>query len=162
MEIKVIELPAYEVAYIRRTGSYFEHQGHWDQLLRWAFENQLYPPQQSFIGISLDNPQMVEGKDCRHDACVTIPEGFPKEHHPDRQFKRLEEGSYALYKFYDKPEKLSSAYSELYEQWLPNSLYIADEDRVPLEFNMNNPAEDPEGKCKVDLYIPVRKNKAQL
>lgn len=157
MNIEIKTLPEYEVAYIRRIGSYFEPQEHWGKLMNWAFQNELFPPQQSFIGISLDNPDIVEGNNCRHDACVTIPEGFEKEQHQDVQFKKLEGGEYALYPFYDAPEKLNFAYQYMFGQWLPNSDYEADYDRYNLEFSMNNPLEDPEGKLKVDLFVPVRK-----
>ena len=72
MKVVVKELRPLEVAFIRRTGSYFEPQDHWGKLLNWSIENKLYPPEQSFIGISLDNPELVASHMCRHDACVTI------------------------------------------------------------------------------------------
>ena len=53
MKVVIKKLPPLEVAYIRRTGSYFEPQDHWGKLLNWSIENKLYPPEQSFIGISL-------------------------------------------------------------------------------------------------------------
>lgn len=155
MNILIKELLETEVAFIRRMGSYFEPQDHWGNLKSWAVDNELYSPQQSFIGISLDNPELIESHKCRHDACVTLPEGFEKEKHIDMQFKTLKSGQYALYPFYDTPEKLQHAYEFMYGEWLPNSGFEADCDRDSLEFNMNNPAEDPEGKCKVDLYVPI-------
>jgi DNA gyrase inhibitor GyrI len=94
--------------------------------------NGLYAPKQSFIGISLDNPDLVESHNCRHDACVTIPEGFEKKKNNDIQFKTLDGGQYALYQFYDTPEKLNLAYRYMYGQWLPNSEYEADFDRYNL------------------------------
>lgn len=73
MNILIRELPEYEVAFFRRVGSYTEPNGeHWEKLLNWAIKNGLFPPQQSFIGISLDNPDLVESHKCRHDACVTL------------------------------------------------------------------------------------------
>ncbi|WP_264737387.1 AraC family transcriptional regulator [Cytobacillus firmus] len=157
MEIIVKKLPETEVAFIRRTGSYFEPQDHWGSLISWASSNNLIPPQQSFIGISLDNPNQVENKDCRHDACVTIPEGFDKEKHKEIKFKKLDGGVYALYPFYDTPDKLHNAYQYMFGEWLPNSGYDPDYDRLNLEFNLNNPAEDTEGKCRVDLFVPIKK-----
>jgi DNA gyrase inhibitor GyrI len=158
MIISIKELPEYEVAFIRRFGSYFEpEQEHWGKLMSWALRNSLYPPKQSFIGISLDNPDLVKSINCRHDACVTIPEDFEKEKHQDDgiQFRRLAGGLYALYPFYDTPEKLNLAYQFIYKDWLENSDYHADYDRENLEFNLNNPSENPEGKCRVDLYVPI-------
>lgn len=157
MNIVIKQLPECEVAFIRRIGSYFEPQDHWGNLTDWAIKNGLFPPQQSFIGISLDNPDLVESINCRHDACVTIPEGFDKEKHHDMQFKKLDGGQYALYQFYDIPEKFNSAYKYMFVEWLPNSDYEADYDRYNLEFGMNNPWEDPEGKLKIDLYVPIIK-----
>ncbi|MBT2689428.1 GyrI-like domain-containing protein [Bacillus sp. ISL-47] len=157
MKIIVTTLPETEVGYIRRTGSYFEPQEHWGNLISWASSNGLFPPEQSFIGISLDNPELLERRDCRHDACVTIPDGFDKEKHKEIKFKKLSGGDYALYPFYDTPDNLNSAYQYMFGEWLPKSEYDPDYDRYNLEYNMNNPAEDTEGKCKVDLYVPVRK-----
>ncbi|HDR7724357.1 TPA: GyrI-like domain-containing protein, partial [Bacillus cereus] len=134
MKVFIKKFPPLEVAYIRRTGSYFEPQDHWGKLLNWSIENKLYPPEQSFIGISLDNPELVASHKCRHDACVTIPENFDKEKHHDVQFKRLDGGTYGLYQFYDEPHKLSEAYQYMYAEWLPNSEYDADYDRDNLEF----------------------------
>ncbi|PIE94692.1 AraC family transcriptional regulator [Bacillus fungorum] len=156
MKIVIKKLPPLEVAYIRRTGSYFEPQDHWGKLLNWSIENKLYPPEQSFIGISLDNPELVASHKCRHDACVTIPENFDKEKYHDVQFKRLDGGTYGLYQFYDEPHKLSEAYQYMYAEWLPNSEYDADYDRNNLEFCLNNAAEDLEGKLKVDLFVPIK------
>ncbi|WP_044642711.1 AraC family transcriptional regulator [Risungbinella massiliensis] len=156
MKIVIKELPEIEVAFMRRTGSYFEPQVHWIKLTQWAVQNGLYPPHQSFIGISLDNPDLVENNLCRHDACVTLPKGFEKEKHHDVQFKNLDGGLYTVYPFYDTPEKLNAAYQYMFGQWLPNSDFDPDYDRHTLEFNLINPAEDPEGKCKVDLFVPIK------
>ncbi|TDL60873.1 AraC family transcriptional regulator [Rhodococcus qingshengii] len=157
MRIVIKGLPEYEVAFVRRTGSYFEPQDHWGKLMHWANKNGIFPTHQSFIGISLDNPDFVESNNCRHDACVTIPEGFEKEKHNNMQFKKIDGGQYALYQFYDKPEKLNLAYKYMFGQWLQNSDYDADYDRYNLEFGMNNPWEDPEGKLNVDLFVPIKK-----
>jgi DNA gyrase inhibitor GyrI len=158
LEISIKELPEYEVAFFRRVGNYFEPNGeHWEQLLNWAIHNGLFPPQQFFIGISLDNPDLAESHLCRHDACVTIPDGFEKEKHANIQFRNLDGGQYALYEYDDTPGMLNLAYKYMYEQWLPNSQYEPDYDRHNLELSMNNPAEDPEGKAKVHLFVPVKK-----
>ncbi len=157
MNIVLKELPEYNVAFIRRIGSYFEPQEHWGKLFEWASKNGLYPPHQSFIGISLDNPDIVEGKNCRHDACVTIPNDFRKELHSEVQFKTLDGGLYALYQFYDLPDKLNSAYKFMFEQLMLNNDYEVDFSRYNLEFSMNNPWEDREGKLKVNLFVPIEK-----
>lgn len=157
MTVEIRELPKYEIAYIRRVGSYFEPQDHWGKLLDWAIRNGLVPPNQHFIGISLDDPNIVEGHQCRHDACVTVPKGFAKESHKEVEFRQLDGGLYVMYPFYDQVEKLVFAYQYVFEVWLPTtSEYEVDYSRNNLEFNQNNPADDPEGKGKVDLFIPIK------
>lgn len=155
MNISIKELPEYEVAYIRHIGSYLDTHYAWSKLGKWAGENHLFPAEQYFIGISLDDPTMVDEYACRYDACVTLPSDFNKEDQSEVQFKQLSGGLYALYTFYDTIDKFAIAYQSLFGQWLPNSEYDAD-DRPCLEFCMNNPMDDPEGKCKVDLYIPIK------
>lgn len=156
MNIVFKQLPETEVAFIRRTGSYFEPQEHWGKLIQWATEHNLYPPSSQFIGMSLDNPNFVESHECRHDACVTIPENFDKAENGEIQFKTLEGGQYIVHPFYDRPKKLKDLYEYVFEKWLPESEYAMDENRITLEFNLNNPAEDPDGKSKVDLYVPIK------
>lgn len=156
MNILIRELPEYEVAFIRHVGGYWDTSHVWSKIGVWAEKNELRPPDQYFIGISLDDPNMVDEYACRYDACVTLPKGFHKEEQSDVQFKKLPGGLYALYHFYDTPDKLGITYQSLFGQWLPSSEYDAD-DRPCLEFCMNNPLYDPEGKAKVDLYIPIKK-----
>lgn len=165
MNVSLKELPDYEVAYVRRVGSYLETYKAWSVLGVWANEHQLTPDRHYFIGISLDDPAVVEEEECRYDACVTLPEGFAgssrgRTQEQDQvessiEFQTLPGGLYAVYSFYDTPDKLGIVYRSLFCEWLPGSNYEADE-RPCLEFCLNDPSNDPEGKCKVDLHIPVR------
>lgn len=156
MNISVTQLPPLEVAYVRHVGSYLETYHAWQKLGQWAHEHQLYPPEQYFIGISLDDPNTTEELACRYDACVTLPAQFIKQADAVVQFKQLPGGLYGKYVFYDTLDKFAIAYQSVFGQWLPNSEYEPD-DRDCLEFCMNDPSTDPEGKAKVDLYIPIRK-----
>lgn len=159
MDIILKQLPETDIAFIRRTGNYFEPQEHWEKLIHWATENNLHPPSSQFIGISLDDPKVVNSQECRHDACITLPKNFNKTGHREIQFRILDGGQYIVHHFYDSPEKLKDTYEYIFEKWLPESEYLVDKHRSNLEFNLNNPAEDPSGKSRVDLHIPI-KNKA--
>lgn len=156
MGIVIKKLPDYEVAYIRHVGSYFEPSNHWGRLGEWAASNGLFPPTQKYIGLSLDNPEFVAPELCRHDACITLSKDFVKEEQSEIQFKTITGGLYALYQFYDTPDKLANAYQAVFGDWIPQSDYVAD-DKISLEFSLNNPLDDIEGKCKVDLYVPIKK-----
>ncbi|AIQ15915.1 transcriptional regulator [Paenibacillus sp. FSL H7-0357] len=155
--ITIKELPEYEVAYVRHVGSYLDTHVAWDKLGRWASWQGLTPNNHYFIGISLDDGNLVEEFACRYDACVTLPSGFERSGHTKHvEFKTLSGGMYAVYPYYDTIDKFVLAYQNVFSLWLPDSEYDAD-DRPCLEFCMNDPAKDKEGKCKVDLYIPVKK-----
>lgn len=156
LNITIKELPDYEVAYVRHIGSYLETHKAWGKLGEWAAKNNLFPPEHSFIGISLDDPSLTDEYACRYDACVTIGDDFKRDTDSEIKYKTLNGGLYGLYQFYDTIDKFAIAYQVVYGQWLPNSEYDPD-DKHCLEFCMNNPYDDPEGKAKIDLYIPIRK-----
>ncbi|OBZ07612.1 transcriptional regulator [Bacillus sp. FJAT-27264] len=150
------ELPGYEVAYVRHVGSYLDTRDAWDKLGQWASQQGLTPRQHSFIGISWDDLNFTDEMACRYDACITLPGGFQQHGHaPEIQFQTFSGGLYAVYPYYDTVEKFVLAYQNVFNLWLPNSQYEAD-DRPSLEFCLNDPAQDPEGKVKVDLYVPIK------
>ncbi|MBW4840987.1 MAG: AraC family transcriptional regulator [Paenibacillaceae bacterium] len=156
MQATIEELPLLEVAYVRHVGSYLETYRAWAQLGKWAAQHRLFPPEQSFIGISLDDPAVTEEEECRYDACVTVPNTLSRADAPQEiRFQTLPGGLYAKFYFYDTPDKLALLYQSIFGNWLPDSAYDPD-DRYCLEFSMNDPAQDPQGKAKVDLYIPIR------
>ncbi|UOE96338.1 GyrI-like domain-containing protein [Alkalihalobacillus sp. LMS39] len=157
MNITITELPNLDIAYVRHVGSYLETGQAWGKLGEWAAKHELFPPEHTFIGISLDDPNVTDEYSCRYDACVTINDSLKKDSDSSINYRTLQGGLYALYPFYDTIDKLAIAYQTVYGQWLPTSEYEP-EDKHSLEFCMNNPFEDPEGKAKIDLYIPIRKN----
>lgn len=156
--VELREIPEVEVAYIRHIGSYLDTHNAWGRLTRWAAKQGLHPGNQQFIGISLDDGELTEEPLCRYDACITLPAGFKREAHQEEVgFKTLSGGRYAVYSYYDTVDRFVLAYDSMFSVWLPRSGYEAD-DRPCLEFCLNDPAQDPEGKCKVDLYVPIRRS----
>ncbi|MFC4102315.1 AraC family transcriptional regulator [Paenibacillus xanthanilyticus] len=158
MNIDVTELPSYHVAYVTHVGSYLDTYKAWGTLGAWAQQHRLFPPEQQFIGVSLDDPSLVDEYACRYEACVTLPEALlaAGSGDPNVAFQTLPGGLYARYTFYDTIDKFALAYQSVYGGWLPRSGYEPD-DRHALEFSLNNPASDPEGKARVDLYVPIRR-----
>ncbi|NQX48331.1 AraC family transcriptional regulator [Paenibacillus tritici] len=154
--VEIRHIPEVEVAYIRHIGSYLDTYSAWDKLKRWAAQQGLHPANQQFIGISLDDTEFVQESVCRYDACVTLPGGFEREaHRKEAEFKTLSGGLYAVYSYYDTVDRFVLAYDSMFSVWLPRSGYEAD-DRPCLEYCLNDPAQDPEGKCRVELYIPIK------
>ncbi|MEK3899148.1 MULTISPECIES: AraC family transcriptional regulator [unclassified Paenibacillus] len=154
--VELREIAEVEVAYVRHIGSYINTHNAWDKLTGWAAKQGLHPANQQYIGISLDDGELTEESVCRYDACITLPEGFERETHREEvAYKTLSGGLYAVYSYYDAVDRFVLAYDTMFSVWLPRSGYEAD-DRPCLEFCLNDPAQDPQGKCMVDLYVPIR------
>lgn len=156
--IRMEELKDFKVACVRHVGSYLDTYQAWDKLRRWSEAHGISPDQQ-YIGISLDDVRLNDEMACRYDACVTLPAEYEfaqEKHSKEAHVKTISGGLYAVYPYDDTVERFVLAYQNVYALWLPSSGYEAD-DRPSLEFCLNDPAKDPEGKCKVDLYVPVKK-----
>ncbi|WP_150274901.1 AraC family transcriptional regulator [Paenibacillus tepidiphilus] len=156
--ITIREIPGYEVAYVRHVGSYLGTRQAWDKLQGWACSQGLTPPVAKFIGISLDDPNTTDEFACRYDACVTLPPGAASRVGlaGPVQYKTLSGGLYAVYPYSGTVEHFVLAYQTVFGLWLPDSGYDAD-DRPCLEFCLEDPAKEADGKCKVDLYVPVKR-----
>jgi AraC family transcriptional regulator len=155
MNVEIKDRPEYRIAYFRHTGSYLDTPGNWERLLAWVGKRGLFAARPLFIGISRDDPATTEEDECRHDACVTLPAGFADPEEDGVQYGTIPAGRYGEYLFYGTIDKLAIAYRALYAEWLPQSGYELD-DRPGLEINLNNPAEDPEHKCKCLVCVPIK------
>lgn len=159
MNVTLKELPQMRVAYVRKTGSYLDqNKEHWQKLIEWSGKNGLYPPENLFIGMSLDDTTRVPENECRHDAAVVLPADFDESKHKEIQFKTIEKSLYGVLSFYDSEERLGLSYQMLAE-WVVQSGY-SKTNKPMLEIIQNNPRFDPEGKCKVDLCMPVERRGA--
>ncbi len=154
MNVTINERPSYRIAYFRHTGSYLETAGNWEKLLAWVGAKDLFKRNPLFIGISWDDPESTDEDACRHDACITLPEGFPEDAEGGVRFDTIPAGSYAEYLFFDTIDKLPMAYRALYFEWLPQSGCEL-EPRPALEINLNNPADDPEHRSKCLICLPL-------
>ncbi len=156
MNVNIKELPEYRIAFFRHVGSYLNTGENWNKLLKWVEAKDLFKTNPLFIGISRDDPATTEENACRHDACVTLPGDFNEEADGSEVlYDRIASGKYAIYEFYDTIDKLGLVYRNLFIEWLPQSDYEMD-CRPCLEINLNNPADDPEGKSRCNICIPIK------
>jgi DNA gyrase inhibitor len=158
MNVRVIELPAMDIAYVERRGDLMEARPAWDRLLAWAADKGLAPSERQFISMS-DDPTLVPPEDCRFYACVSLPDGFERDGH-DVEYDRIEGGLYAIYDFYDRPDRIIFGYAIVIKDFLPQSDYEQDSARPCYEANLNDPSRDPEGKCRLKLCVPLRPRSA--
>lgn len=153
MDTREAILKEMRVAYTTQKCSYLETGKLWQLLMNWAIPNRLFPPACQYFGISYDEPDAPDDLKT-YDACVVLPDGF--ESTDDKVlFKTVKGGLFLMYSFYDKVQRLGLVYKQVVTEYLPGSKYELDE-RDFLEFVMNDVSQDPEGKVRIDLYIPVR------
>ncbi len=157
MKLTMVHLPDMRAAYLRQKGSYLDTGKLWMRLSKWAETRGLSPLKNQFFGISYDQPDIPDDQKT-YDACICLPAGFDES---DRGagYRTVAGGDFLLYKFYDTPDRLALAYKEIVAEWLPASTYDLD-DRDFLEFSMNDPFSDPEGKCRCHLHVPVKMKQA--
>lgn len=155
MNVEVIDFPARDIAYVQKKGDIMAVRPAWDALLAWSAEKGLPgEPGVDFIGMS-DDPTLVPAEDLRFYACVSLPDGFAKAPGPV-EYDRLEGGLHAVYEFYDRPDRIIFAYGLVIREWMPGSGYERDPARPCCEINLNDPANDPEGKSRLRICVPVR------
>lgn len=153
MEVRLIDLPATRVAYLRKIGPYGPAIGDfWRGVVKpWMLSHGL--DNAECFGVGHDDPAITAPAKCRYDACVEVPEGFQ----PSGQalLTTLPGGRYAAATFNAPPARIADAWMTLCREWLPGSGLQCDE--RPL-FERFRPADqDPaSGRFVCELCVPVR------
>lgn len=154
MDVKLVNLPATRIAYMRHIGPYGEsiHQFWKKTFLPWTAAQDLAT--QPCYGIAHDDPSITPADKCRYDAAVEIPENFVPEGHA--MAMTLPGGRYAVAQFEGQVMTIGSAWSDLCRGWLAESGMTFD-DRPSFEYYGAESKFDPEtGILKCEICIPVR------
>lgn len=157
-DVEVKDLPDLEVAYVRHIGPYVGDTKLFEELFKkimtWAGPRGLIRfPETLIMSVYHDDPNITENAKLRTSICITVP----KETKSDGEIGRMkiDGGIYAIASFELFPNQYPEAWQSIYGGWLPDSGYQPD-DGAPLEMYKNDPREHPEGKCLVDICIPVK------
>lgn len=148
-KITVKQLPRMNLVYERFMGNYSDLESAWRKFCIGLGKRQMINENSTFIGISYDDPLIVDENKCKYDMCVKIDKITENNVH------KVPEGLYACYKFYDKVENLGKAYNEIFSLWMPFTKYTIG-DRPPLEIYQSS--LDDEGKMKVNICIAIEKS----
>lgn len=156
MNVRVTELPAQHVAYMRYVGPYGAHgiPELWEKLARWIETHDLQSDSTVTLGVAHDDPNITAAEQCRYDACVVVPQSFKA----DRWVNVMDVpgGRYAVSDFVGTAHEILGAWADLYRSWLPGSGYQPD-DRPCFEVYRGNPSVDPERRAfRRELCLPVR------
>lgn len=106
-------LPAYRIAYLRRTGSYGSENGAlMERLTQLAAQAGLLDENATILGIAWDDPAQTPPAACRYDACLVVSEHAVL---PDAavQYARLAGGAYAVLDLPHTPQALTEAWAAI-------------------------------------------------
>jgi AraC family transcriptional regulator len=106
-----------------------------------------------FLCVYYDAPGVTEDEKLRVDVAMTVP----KETRVDGEAGKniLPAGKYAVGRFELSSHEFEEAWTGVMGGWLPQSGYQCD-DRPCFEIYQNDPKQHPEGKCVVDICVPVK------
>lgn len=158
VRIEVRELPEMPIAYVRHIGPYkgdaalFERL--FGRLCGWAGPRGLIrPPQTQFLCVYYDDPSVTEEERLRVDVAMTVPRGTPVDGEIGANV--IPAGKYAVGRFELLSHEYGEAWAVIMGGWLPQSGYQCD-DKPCFELYLNDPKQHPEGRCIVDICVPVK------
>jgi len=156
MKTEVKELPEYNVAYVRKMGAYNKAtcEQAFGELGRWAGPRG-YMASGAMFFLYWDNPDVTSYKKCRVDACVSVPPGTAVE--GQIALQTIRGGPYGVCHFEIKSDSFQKSWEDAF-QWLVDSGFEC-ADKPCYELYHNNAADDPEGKWKFDICIPLKSEK---
>ena len=110
-------------------------------------------PETKVISVYYDNPKITDEDKLRLDVCISVPDDTAVDGEVGKM--TIPGGKYAVGHFELAGDEYPQAWSALCVGWLPDSGYQPD-DGPCFELYLNDPKEHPEGKCVVDIYMPVK------
>jgi AraC family transcriptional regulator len=151
MNVKLVDLPAVRIAYLRHIGPYGESVGRfWGTFHQTRVAHGLSG---NMYGIGWDNPAIAPPEKCRYDAGVEIAANaevkapFSTAHLPG--------GRYALHEYDGDAQNIGAAWAALFGQWLPSSGMQCDARPMFEWYRANDGVNKSTGKFTCAICIPV-------
>ena len=156
-DVHVRRLAPATLAYLRHVGPYKGDTALFrrlfEQLFAWAGPRGLMTSDTSYLSLFQDNPNLTPAAKQRMEVALTVPAGTPPA--GEIGIQALEGSLYATARTRVRIEDYAAQWDLLVADWLPASGYQPDH-RPAMEFYLNNPETDPEGKYHVEICLPVR------
>lgn len=116
MKMNVEMMPEYEIAYLRRMGSYgVGNIQTMEKLKIWALNNGLLNDESIILGIPRDNPETTKPEDCRYDACLVVTKD-QLINPDDVRISEICQGTYAVFEIDHTSESVEQAWVELFKE----------------------------------------------
>jgi AraC family transcriptional regulator len=110
-------------------------------------------PDTSYLSLFQDSSNLTPAAKQRMEVALTVPAGTAPS--GEIGVKTLEGGLYATARVRVMIQDYAAQWDALVADWLPGSGYQPDH-RPAMEFYLNNPDTDPEGRYHVEICLPVR------
>lgn len=132
MDNRVENIPAYRIAYIRKTGPYgINNVKAMDELKKWAKFNHLFNDESIILGIAQDNPETTKPENCRYDTCIVVSNDYSVTDGYVREDNIVGE-KYAVFKINHTAEAVQKAWIDIFPG-LARQGYQFDESRPIIE-----------------------------
>ncbi len=150
-EVKITE--RLHLAYISHVGK-MDHIGNvYHQLIRWATPKGLMSQENlRMLTIYHDSPKITDPNHLRMSACMVLNQAVNVD--GEVGLRTIEPTKCAISRLEIAPYEFQTAWESNFVWMSENGYKKADQD--PFEIYYNNPEDHPEGKCIVDLCIPVQ------
>jgi AraC family transcriptional regulator len=156
-QVRVQRLAPETVAYIRHVGPYKGDAALFrrlfGQLFAWAGPRGLMGPEPRHLSLFQDNPNLTPAARQRLEVALVVPPGTAPG--GEVGVRAIEGGLYATARVRVLLEDYAAQWDALVGGWLPASGYQPDH-RPAMEFYLNNPEADPEGRYHVEICLPLR------
>ncbi|MEZ7198367.1 AraC family transcriptional regulator [Pseudodesulfovibrio karagichevae] len=152
MEVRIENVDAMRVAFIRKTGPYNQCEDAWKRLCAWAGPRGQLGGDAKFLGVGHDDPQVTPPDKIRYDACVTV--GADAEGEGEVGIQTVGGGRYAVTTHKGPYGNLEGTYAELMGGWLPQSGERLG-DNLCFELYRNDPQSTPPEELLTDIYISL-------
>lgn len=158
IEIRIREMPTFNVAYIRNIGPYQADEALFrnlfERLFKWALARDLFkPPETTFLCVYHDDPKITDDNKLRISACMTVPKGTETDGEVGQM--TIPGGKYAVASCIVASNQYEEAWDAIMGAWLPDSGFQPDESFC-YEIVRNKPDEHPQHLHFVDIHVPVR------
>ncbi len=146
-----------QVAYVRRTGLYRESSiAAWNAMLAWASRNGVRQLLTCSYGLAVDNPGSVSPEECRYDACIELPIGFPPANATALSFQTLPGGAFARIRHVGPYMTARSSVTVLRDQWLAEQANLKlDRHRPLMIIYLDDPMLREADTLRCDVCVPV-------
>lgn len=151
-DIRIKYMPAYQVAYIRYVGNFYQIGEIYDRLLSWALENSLLDtPQSSLFTVYHDDPSVTKMDKHRQSVCITIPNNFKVEGCVSKMV--IDEGKYLVGYFELLDTEYEKAWNTMYLTLIAKGYKFRNANVYEMYETVNNtPFSQP---YKVHLCLPI-------